>query len=238
MYSGRYREAADLLRSALRIDRTLERPATETRNLNYLAAVQLATGDLAEARTALDAARRIADSVHVGSFIHAQLAVLQARAGDSDAARLTHAVVQDRIPQGNANAESYVYIVAGEIALAEGRSDSALVAFERSLTLLTLHIGRRGLARALIDLGRVDEALEELMRIVADRLIGSEGQEEWIRAHYDLGRLYQAQGDTALALDAYGRFLEIWNEADPDIPLVVDTRRQLVALTAEVGNRS
>ena len=107
-----------------------------------------------------------------------------------------------------------------------------------ALALGDYHSARTGLAAALVELGRIEEAIQELMRVANDRIIGNEQQEEWIRAHYDLGLLYQAKGDTARALDAYGRFLEIWNEADPDIPLVVDARRQLVALTAEVGGGS
>lgn len=166
------------------------------------------------------------------------LAILQARVGDIEAARATRPVLQERIPEGNANWDSYVYTLVGEIALAEGQPDSAAVAFQRSLVLWDRQIARRGLTRALVDLGQVDEAIDELTRIVTNRQIGHEGQEEWIRAHYDLGRLYQAKGDTALALDAYGRFLEIWNEADPDIPLVVDARRQLTQLTAEVTDGS
>jgi tetratricopeptide (TPR) repeat protein len=235
MYTGRYREAAELLRLAVRIDRRAQRPATEVRNLNYLAAVYLVRGDLPAARATLATAQHIADSAYIVPFIHARSAMLLARTGNVPAARADYAILPDRVPEGNANWEAEVDALAGQIALAEAKPDTAVLAFERSLNLWDRHATRRGLAEALAELGREEEAIQQLMRIVEDRQIGHEQQEEWIRAHYDLGRLYQARSDTVRALDAFGSLLEIWYEADPDIPLVVDARNQIIALTAEVG---
>ena len=61
---------------------------------------------------------------------------------------------------------------------------------------------------------------------------------KWILAHYDLGWLYEAQADTACAVDAYADFLDIWREADRDIPSVIDARKRVAALTGEVGDPS
>ena len=86
--------------------------------------------------------------------------------------------------------------------------------------------------------GDLEDALPHLLQVIADRQIGWEDQEEWILAHYDLGRLYEAQADTARAVDAYANFLDIWREADRDIPSVIDARKRVAALTGEVGDPS
>jgi hypothetical protein len=66
---------------------------------------------------------------------------------------------------------------------------------------------------------------------IADRLdLGWEAQEVSILAHYYLGTIREAQGDTLAAIDNYNRFLQIWESGDRDIPLLVDARERLVNL--------
>ncbi len=60
--------------------------------------------------------------------------------------------------------------------------------------------------------------------------MGHEAQEPWILAHYQLGILYEKKGERAEAAKAFKSFLEIWKDADPDIPEVRDAKRRLNAL--------
>jgi tetratricopeptide (TPR) repeat protein len=49
-----------------------------------------------------------------------------------------------------------------------------------------------------------------------------------------LGELYEAKGDSAKAVDYYGRFTELWREADPEFqPKVKEVRRRIAELRAE-----
>ena len=66
--------------------------------------------------------------------------------------------------------------------------------------------------------------------IVASPDLGWEAQEVSILAHYYLGTIREAQGDTVAAVDHYNRFLEIWETGDRDIPMLMDARQRLVNL--------
>jgi len=53
-------------------------------------------------------------------------------------------------------------------------------------------------------------------------------------AYLRLGELYEAKADTAKAVDYYGRFTELWREADPEFqPKVKEVRRRIAELKAE-----
>jgi len=46
----------------------------------------------------------------------------------------------------------------------------------------------------------------------------------------NLGRIYESMGKKAEATEAYGRFLELWKDADPGILEVIDARKRLGAI--------
>jgi len=53
-------------------------------------------------------------------------------------------------------------------------------------------------------------------------------------AYLRLGELYEAKGDTTKAVDYYGRFTELWREADPEFqPKVKEVKRRIAELKAE-----
>jgi tetratricopeptide (TPR) repeat protein len=62
--------------------------------------------------------------------------------------------------------------------------------------------------------------------------------ERWLAPTYRrLGELFEQRGDREQALDYYGRFAELWKDADPELqPIVRDVRRRMVVLAGE-GNR-
>jgi DNA-binding winged helix-turn-helix (wHTH) protein/tetratricopeptide (TPR) repeat protein len=49
-------------------------------------------------------------------------------------------------------------------------------------------------------------------------------------AHLGLGRAYAMQGDTARARAAYQDFLTLWNDADPDIPVLIAAKSEYAKL--------
>jgi hypothetical protein len=56
-----------------------------------------------------------------------------------------------------------------------------------------------------------------------------EGQVEWVLAHVTLGRLDEESGREDDARAEYVKFLEIWKDADSELPLLGDVRRRLGA---------
>jgi hypothetical protein len=49
-------------------------------------------------------------------------------------------------------------------------------------------------------------------------------------AHLGLGRAYALQGDTAKAKAAYGDFLTLWKEAEPNIPILKQANAEYTKL--------
>ena len=57
-------------------------------------------------------------------------------------------------------------------------------------------------------------------------------------SHYRRGEIYERLGDREHALDEYAWFVELWEEADPELQSwVVDARKRISELTAEPSGR-
>jgi serine/threonine protein kinase/tetratricopeptide (TPR) repeat protein len=96
------------------------------------------------------------------------------------------------------------------------RREHTLLPFQQNLT-----------ARALLKMGNLDEAIEEYKRLTSEdpRIRGW----QFIPAkyHYILGMLYEKKGWPGKAIDRYKHFLAVWQNADPDIPELIDTQIRL-----------
>jgi tetratricopeptide (TPR) repeat protein len=76
------------------------------------------------------------------------------------------------------------------------------------------------LANAYLELGRWDDAVAEYERLL--RL-----NPNYPLAEYHLGQAYERKGRHDRARAAYERFLEIWRDADADIPEVIVAKKRL-----------
>jgi tetratricopeptide (TPR) repeat protein len=86
-------------------------------------------------------------------------------------------------------------------------------------------------ARALYDLGRDDEAIERSQSLLPF---------PWAMAENHLlrGEIYERRGDVEAALEAYDRFLELWESPDPEYqPIVDDVRNRVGRLAGERPSR-
>jgi tetratricopeptide (TPR) repeat protein len=82
---------------------------------------------------------------------------------------------------------------------------------------------RTALASAYRMQGRLDEAAavhKEMLRIYGGHAL----------SHYELGRIYEEMKRPAEAKKEYAKFLEMWSEADEDLPPLIDARKRLAAL--------
>jgi len=71
------------------------------------------------------------------------------------------------------------------------------------------------------------------MKLPADRAVFS-NRPYLPRAHKRLGELYGARGDRAKAREYFGRFVDLWKDADPELQRsVTAARTALKRLSAE-----
>jgi tetratricopeptide (TPR) repeat protein len=131
---------------------------------------------------------------------------------------------------------------AGSIALAEGRPDSAVTAFlawNRAGYVGATHIFNRGLAEAANahdQAGRPDSAIalyEHALGIPS--ITGASYEAIWYpHALRRLGELHESLGHREQAVEYYGKFIELWKDADPELQEQVEaTRAALVRLMGE-----
>lgn len=114
----------------------------------------------------------------------------------------------------------------GLYALKSGRADDAVRLLEdvahRPPMLWNVDTVADGLADALLELGRFDEAIAEYERILGIN-------PNYPLAHYHLAQAYERKGQRESARAEYVRFLQVWKDADADLPAVINARARLSA---------
>jgi tetratricopeptide (TPR) repeat protein len=133
-----------------------------------------------------------------------------------------------------------------EVLLLEGKPAEAIAWIEKELKLtipaygppnfpfnyyyLNFPLDQDVVPRAYAKIGNIDKAIEAYRKLIdfdpkkADRRMHNP------LYHYRVAKLYELKGLKDRAKAEYLKLLEIWKDADPDIPELVDARRRLAAL--------
>jgi eukaryotic-like serine/threonine-protein kinase len=83
------------------------------------------------------------------------------------------------------------------------------------------------LGYALIAAGRPTDAINEFQMILSHRSIAGM---QWPLAHVGLARAHAAAGNVAASRKAYEDFFALWKDADPDVPILLEARKEYAAL--------
>ncbi|MCG8468283.1 MAG: hypothetical protein MJB57_08745 [Gemmatimonadetes bacterium] len=204
-----------------------------------------ATGDGSEGLSDIDdAVRRYPlESMHPFDRPYPELVAAYALAGELERARALLAEFDSAVPAGRRGGtrETVHFFGRGELALAEGRPDDALDAFESATRILrcsSCMLPR--VAAAQEQLGDTDAAIETLeawLAIPAE--IGNYGV--WTNgfpfflapAHEKLGQLYEARADLENARIHYAAFVDLWEGADEELqPRVSAARQRLLQMSS------
>jgi len=86
------------------------------------------------------------------------------------------------------------------------------------------------LAEAYYKAGDLEKALEEYKRITSLTFPRIWDGDIYAKSFYMMGKIYERMGKKSEATEAYGRFLELWKDADQGTPEVNDARRRLEAI--------
>jgi tetratricopeptide (TPR) repeat protein len=85
-------------------------------------------------------------------------------------------------------------------------------------------------ARACLKKGDIDGAISEYEKLVT---FDPESRARFLvhpELHYRLAKLYEQKGMNGRAIEQYGKFLDLWKDADPGRPEVVDAKKRLEKL--------
>ena len=124
----------------------------------------------------------------------------------------------------------------GMLALVRGRPAEAIVSLRgaaRSWGCIVCNQVQIG--EAFERLGQVDSALAAYEYYMGHQIYWNITQEiDLARTLVRMGELYEQRGDRARALECYGRFLDIWKQADPELqPRVAEIRKRVAELAGE-----
>ena len=171
---------------------------------------------------------------------YTRLADLYARAGERETARRLLREYEADVPEGVRRGNAFRHFAYGELALADGRLDAAAAAF-RTISAEMAECGmcgQRELGEVYDKMGLADSARAAYARAVDTpslfRLLGD--AYSLAPSYKRLGELYEAKGDRRKAADYYGKFVDLWKDADAELqPGVTEIRQRLARLAQEPG---
>jgi len=238
MYRGRYAAALENLREAVNVNMSLQGKLSEFRDHVYRAIAFQRKRQSAGFERETAAMEKIRSTMKIEPFFLTKLGTLYARANRvREAERLLESVksmvgdllAASGVSRSTQSDQAAFHRLKGEVELAGKKYDEAIASFEMAANLRELML-EDTLALAYARSGNVGKAIEKYEEFLGKDVLGYEAQDVWSLAPYELGKLYEARGDVAAAAKWYGRFLESWKDADPDIAEVVDAKRRLVRL--------
>ncbi len=161
--------------------------------------------------------------------------------GDSAESQRLAADLQSRFPEDTTVQFGYLPTLHALSALAHRAPSDALDRLQVALPydfalpgtdffarfggLYTVYV--RG--EAFLAAGRGQEAVAEFQKVLSHRGIVS-ADPIGALAHLQLGRAYVILGDLGKAKSAYQTFLNLWKDADPDIPIFKQAGREYAKL--------
>lgn len=206
---GQYQQAISLLEKYVQIA-----PSENERSRGYdhLAAVYLKKGNLEQAdKYALEAMKTRKGFLWY-SFVTARLRGNAKSTKDLEERIFAPIAASDR---GARVKRRFEFYYRGYIALKNGRADEAIAHFKEAVSLPPpiWHIDSYEdcLANAYLELGRYEEAIAEYERVL-------QLNPNYPLARLHLGQAFERKGLPEKAAENYKFFLQIWNQADEDIP--------------------
>jgi len=238
MYQGKYAAAQESLKAAINLNKASQYKLSEMRDHLFLAINLSFKRQNTAFEKEMAAVNLIQKEIKIEPFFLYHIGKIYARLNRlQDAVRLLtnlESLVGDvlatsGVGRSNKTDQAAYYLLKGEIELIENKHEEAINSFEMAGNLDSTMV-EDSLAFAYAKNGNLDKAIEKCRGFLGTDVLGREGQEQWILAHYQLGRLYEQKGESAEAAKSYERFLDIWKEADPGIPEVEDAKTRLAGL--------
>jgi eukaryotic-like serine/threonine-protein kinase len=232
LYHGRYTSAQSRLQQSLEILKTQNSPLSVGRVHLMLAIVAEGKGDAKGQRQNLDAAFADLKDVQLKVVFGAMLADAYARAGFMDQAQKIAAIIAPIADQHSSEQLGYVHLVQGGIALAAGKQDEAIELLTQSDREDQTGFSLEAIAHAYQQSGDVEKAITcyEKTLTLLERSISWEPQQRWLEVRYTLALDYSSRGDKQKARETLATLLNLWKDADPDLPLLKQAKAEYAKL--------
>ena len=231
MYTGKFSEAIDLLHESILLYKTLGYGLSELRNHLFLATAYKTKGMLPEFYEELNKASKLLRTEGMEPWWNFLYGKLLARDGKIQKAERILSEISIKINKGNKSDTAAFCILKGEIQLAKGNPAEALELIQIGIKFRRDGYTLESLANYYRNTGDLDMAIiryKEIIDIINS--LGWEPQEYWIQAHYNLGKIYEKKGNYEQAMIYYKEFLNIWKDADEDLPELIDVKSRLTKL--------
>jgi hypothetical protein len=232
-YSGKLNQARDLTRRALEL--SVQGDSREEAALFQIdsALREAEIGNTASAKKGVKAALAFSS----GRDIKVVAALALARSGDAAAAKALIEELEQKYPTHTFLKLYWLPTIRAALELNRGHPSQALADLQPATPY---ELGQAGLGfnsiypayvrgQAYLKARNGAAALAEFQKmldhkaIVQNSVIGS-------IAYLQVARAYAVAGDTAKAKAAYGDFLTLWRDADPDVPILKEAKAEYAKL--------
>jgi eukaryotic-like serine/threonine-protein kinase len=222
LYRGQYASAQSRFEQSLEITKAKGSPLSMARLHLLLGIVAEGKGDARGQRQNLDAALAGLEVIQEKVVFGAMLGDAYARAGILDQAEKIAAVITPTADPRSVEQMGYVHLLEGEIALALGQHDKAIELLMQSDKENRTGLSIEALAHAYQQSGEIDEAIATYEKMLGwpDLPLGWEPQQRWLESRYTLSVDYASRGDKQKARETLATFLNLWKNADPDLPVL------------------
>jgi tetratricopeptide (TPR) repeat protein/tRNA A-37 threonylcarbamoyl transferase component Bud32 len=230
MYRGQYANAVERLKEAALINESLKYWTSALRDRLFAASGYLMQGRTEQFYDELETADKLRQNGYHEPYYLQLLAKFFAREGKVERAIEIRDSIASIMNEARNDDLAAFNVTEGEVELARGRYEEAVRLFERAYQLREDDLMLESLAYALYKKGDLDQAITKYEQLIEVKSLGWEAQDCWIRSLVQLGNIWEKKGDQEKAARYYEEFLELWKEADRDIPLLVQTQNRLLAL--------
>jgi eukaryotic-like serine/threonine-protein kinase len=232
LYRGRYESALSRLKQSLELVSAAHAPVSVARVHLLLAIVAEGKGDAKGERENLDAALAGLQAIQLKVVIGGMLGDAFARAGMLDQARQIDEMIKPLADPMNVEHMGYLHLLEGDIALATGKNNEAIELLTQSDKENSTAFSSEAVAHAYQQSGDVDKAIAAFEKMLSstDRSLSWEPQQRWLEARHTLALDYAARGDKQKGRVTLEKLLDLWKDADPNLPLLKKAKAEYAKL--------
>jgi serine/threonine protein kinase/tetratricopeptide (TPR) repeat protein len=239
LYQGKLKEGLRVLADGITADRMEQAEGVwNISKYTVKAFVHVERGEVGSALSAFETGMELQKKAFPNDWVEARdvYAYLLAKGGRIDEAEQVARTLKSDIEDKHAGEEFRYFAALGLVELARGNSEAAADHLARATSdpRYRSFVSRFLLARAYLGAGKLGEAVDTLEKVLSRYDEDRASNVIWaVRAHYLLGLAYEESGWNKKAIGKYEEFLEILEDADPDLADVEDARQRLARLRAQ-----